>query len=170
MHLPQLDFTARSLNPSGWLEQSQRDFFAIANRFLGKQTPLSSSIGPHPLSLPGRVCYIKIWGSDAGWATSPSCLASWGSCSILTYLLGNSLFFLAFPSFWFLLLPFCHLAQQRPSSASTPAWTCPSPLLTMYPSDQEQFSPAPLLIPLRLFPDVSLYLSRSSPVCYITLL
>ena len=88
-------------------------------------------------SLCQEVCYIKIRGSHAGWATSPSCLASRGSCSILTDLPRKQLVPSGFPQFLFLAVPFCCfsgwvLLRHRHDPACVPlrsaaAFSCSTP-------------------------------------------
>lgn len=76
-------------------------FLSYCKQVFGKENPALLLLHQaSPPSFAKKLGYIKIRGSHAGWAISPSCLASRGSCSILTYLLRNSFFFLAFLSFF----------------------------------------------------------------------
>lgn len=98
-------------------------FFAIANRFLGKKTQLSSPSGL-TLWLCQEICYIKAGGNHAGRDTSP-CSASSGELLHSHISAEKQLVLPGFPQFLFLAVPFCRFAQQRLGSDPRPTRTCP---------------------------------------------
>lgn len=141
-HLQEMDFPARSLN---FAVTEPARLFCYCKQVSGKANP---AVLLHQTSPPCSAKNFAILRSGAAMLARPFLLRAWHLTGIAPFsrICWETACSFCFSSVSFFSGAFLPLHAAEPGSALIPARTCPSPFLTVHPSDQEQLSAVPLWI------------------------